>query len=458
MADNRLDFAFGWRWLLPLQDCKAITFLGFDNAEVDFWKSVLPKSGPSDKYSYSDAYIIDADRHRDHLTAFDGIREGASVICVVGRGKNLKNWRNTLMSNYPMVRRYGLLPSVNPRVVIPLNSPRHTLYALALHRPGRFLARVAIRIAGLLARIGSTALLERRTLLIASPTKMITPYGAIQSNVAAFLKQPAEDYALYLGVEGGNRKTVVLPLENAAPSVIIKIGESPQSRRSLENEAATLRSLKNTSIAKNVPDLLGTEDTEAAYALYQQFKPRKASSKRGHHKSVVDFLYRLSTINRQSRPLSEFLKELDTSRCEPGVDNNSDHIIQAWSRLKILADSGMVVWEHRSHGDFAPWNCSHTDDGIFVFDWEESAECGLALSDIFYFVISPILFLNSGADTDSTLDEIHRITNDVYQDHSLTEMEINTHLACWLLRNIHKAPFYSQLLQALMLKWPQTKD
>ena len=146
----------------------------------------------------------------------------ARLVCAVGNRTNVAPWRSALNGTFPHVRTYGLVPAGNPRVVVPLDTPHHASTALYLHRPGRRLARTGVAVARLLADSGVFTPLRRRLLLIAERDSGAVPKGTVQTNLLARVPTSPLSYALYLGAAGDNRKTVVLPLGEAEPEVILQ--------------------------------------------------------------------------------------------------------------------------------------------------------------------------------------------------------------------------------------------
>jgi hypothetical protein len=246
MADAVLDFRFGWRWLLPIAAGGRIRLHSFPMEEQAFWQEALP------------ALDWQAGDDRPDMLLVDGVRCGAQampslidiqtaqVACMVVSRAQANHWRTILCEAYSQVREYGLLPSGNPRVVVPLTSARHAVMALSLHRPGRWVARLGVMLARTLARFGYLDLLRGRVLLIATTSPGFVPHGAVLAGVPERVGHQVTDYALYLGTPDDNRKTVVLPLGDELPSVILKVAETPMSCASLHNEAAALSALSSS--------------------------------------------------------------------------------------------------------------------------------------------------------------------------------------------------------------------
>jgi len=114
--------------------------------------------------------------------------------------------------------------------------------------------------------------------------------------------------------------------------------------------------------------------------------------------------------------------------------------------------AGESVWGHRSHGDFAPWNFAWTAKGFFVFDWEESAEDGLALQDAFYYVIAPALLVQRNASVTETFNAVFCFANRVVEA-SGTKLDIQLYFALWLLARVGRAKLYDELCVLLAQRW-----
>jgi hypothetical protein len=348
------------------------------------------------------------------------------------------------------------LPSGNPRVVVPLTSARHGVMALSLHRPGRRIARLGVMLARTLARFGYLDLLRGRVLLIATKSPGFVPHGAVLAGVPERVGRQVTDYALYLGTPDDNRKTVIMPLGDELPSVILKVAETPRACASLNNEAAALSALSDSLISSFVPRLVDVVTSDAGVTLHQEYRPRLRVSARKFDQSVADFLGQLALVELVTVPLAHYLAHVSESMNEtlPGQVLRACRDLH--DRLQNLGESGQAINLHRTHGDFAPWNCAWTDEGLFVFDWEASEARGLALSDAFYYAIAPALLVQSDAKAESTLAKaLHvgemlavKMAND-----SGVQPDARLYLALWLLGRHDKAGLYGELLVLLARSW-----
>jgi hypothetical protein len=453
MTDVSLDYRFGWRWLLPVEEGSAVQLHGFSNEEEQFWREALPALECTVVDGHAEVLLLDGDHCVENADLSAAELEAARVVCVIVGRTRASRWRKRLKAGFPHCREYGLLPTVGPRVAVPLGSPEHAVKALGLHRPGRRMARLGLTLAGALAGLGHMALLRGRVLLIASKEAGSIPRGAVQADFSVPRGGQGVDYALYLGTPDGNRKTVVLPVGASAPNVILKVATSRSARASLSNEATALAALAASSLAAQVPKLVSMTDAERSLTLHQEYRPRMPAGQRRIREAVITFLGGLSGLNAGQRSLGDALTALpgDVRMGQSGEIAEACRRLHA--RLRRLAETGAMVAVHRSHGDFSPWNCAWTEQGLFVFDWEESREQDLAFGDAFYYIVAPALLVQRNADAHETLEEILRFAGAVAEAGAISPGDVRVYLALWLLRRVGQADFYDELLVLLERNW-----
>lgn len=399
----------------------------------------------------ADGLIIDLDRVR-----FDTDRRYVSPtsdnvrwVAAIGSGKSVTRLRRQLDGGFLSVREYGLLPAGNPRVLVPLGNSRHTVLALDLHRPGRWAARFAVRLAGAAAHVGLFFPLRRQVLLIATRERYEWPLGAIQADLPAHVEGNDWDYALYLGTADENRKTTVLPLGTAAPDTLVKIGSSPEARMALKNEAAALTFLQGSPLREQVPRMKGLVENEHCMALYQEYRPRIRQNSQSMEPAVVDFLARLSAVDLRSRPLRDILTDWLAVNWDGKTDADRTAFAPVLRWLGAQADQGAQIWEHRSHGDFAPWNCSWTEGGLFVFDWEESRVHSPAFGDAFYCAVSPALHVERRPDPERTMRSALELATRVANRQTSAVNAVKLHFVLWVTLKWGEHPLYEAIIECL---------
>lgn len=373
--EAELDHRLGWRWLLPVSPHRAVATAGFGLCEQQALRAALQHvvgDGASD-----DLLVVDLD-------AIDSAQEGltarfahAEAVALIGNAHRMRAFL-PLLHGFSHVRHYGMLPAGRPRVLVPLARPAWTRAALALHRPGRRLARLAIGITRALASIGMARPVFRRQLCIATRIAGQPPCGAGDAGLSA--SPAAGDFAVYLGTPDANRKTVVLPLGDHMPDRIVKIARTEVARASLQREVIALRHLADSPLADQVPRILQLHESGETLALHIEYRPR--SSRLAPAGDITSFLATLAATHSQDLPIKEWM---------------SDAALPHDPLTTALAQRGLGVRLCRVHGDFAPWNYAPTRQGLFVFDWETSREDGLALADAMHAVLAPALLIGGPA-------------------------------------------------------------
>jgi len=448
------DYEFGWRWLLPVQVGSSCRLYGFSVEEEQFWCTAPLAFSSTTRSAHADALLVYPDNVYACTGPTDDEVRSASVVCIVAKRSSARPWRSKLAAEFPRLMEYGLLPAANPRVVVPLAAPHLAVAALGLHRPGRWVARLGVGVARKLAGIGNFTLLRGRVLLIASRGPKQPAHGSVVAGWPV-RRSGVDDgeYALYLGTPDENRKTVVVPLGGTTPDVILKVAMLDKARASLRNEAAALNALAFSPLAIYIPKLVDVVEAGGILTIYQEYRPRKAVNRRQMRKSVIGFLAGLSRVERRKQRLEVLLENIPVEACS----RLHDKVAIAWrvlyARLESLSEAGTLLWVHRSHGDFASWNCSWSAQGLFVFDWEASREQDLAFGDVFYYVIAPALLIQRNPHVQETLDAALFLAQQVAESANMAGVDCRMYLALWLLGRVGEASLYGELLKLLEGNW-----
>lgn len=458
-----LDYRFGWRWLLPAFSGNRVVNHGLCEDEQQWWVQTESLTLVTSHTDSVDGYLIALDVVVPAAIANQINSATPRWLCAWGSGTSVSRLCSSL-HGFGSIREYALLPAGKPRVVVPLSSPQNAVAGLRLHRPGRWLARFGLLVARGFARFGHYGLLRGRVLLIASRENGAVPQGSVQVGMNISILSGRADYALYLGTPDDNRKTVVLPLGDAPPSVILKVAETLKPRAALQNEARALTAMGMTSLAEQVPKLIGLEETDTRLTLAQEFRQRHTVGQARMTHAAVNFLAGLSEIDRKQVALADWLKSEEGAGktiTKMGLSSAAESAASKLrARLTSLANEGKQIWLHRCHGDFAPWNCAWSGRGLFVFDWEESREQGLALGDAFYYVLSPFVHVQKNPDAGKALAAAIRFASDAANRSGLCaglapncETEVRVYLALWLLGRLALSPFYGELAVRLERSW-----
>jgi len=440
---SSFDIKFGWRWLLPINRNDSICLVGFSNEEHVFWQEKYPHLQFKTEDEVTDVLIVNAANKLLNLKNATANK----LLCVITTRSKINTWKSFLFDHYNIVNEYGLLPAHNPRIVIPLSSRKRVRIALSLHRPGRWFARFAITASLFFSSFGIYFLLRNKVIFIA--TKLSHPNSHTVDKKILFhqslLKTHDQDFALYIGTPNEKRKIVVLPLTDSCPEIIFKVALNPVACTSLENEAFSLRLLSESPIADSVPRFAGIATSSNSVTLGQEYRPRINANSNKINLAIVKFLGALSIVERREVWLADILpsttKNLDTTKNDEL--NDARTLLFEW--LKMLEGQGRKVIVHRTHGDFAPWNYSWTEKGFFVFDWEDSQDSGFALSDAFYSVIAPAMFINLKPKPSKILKDALQLGSQVMEA-AMLQGDVKMYFVLWLLSLINRNVLFDALV------------
>ncbi len=447
ILNPELDFYYGWRWLLPIAgEGEQVALFGMEEEQAEFWRRLegitVVEGLDEATFLVGECFLPPPGEAGSNLEGF----------AVTGTLKHVRKWADWAQGRFSVKRCYALVEPANPRLVVSLEKPRYTREGLGLHRPGRSMARFLVRTLGYLAGIGISRPLKRRVLLIASKSYR-APWGAIDANIPFTSKR---DCTLYLGTADENRKTVTLVHGDEWP-FLVKSGQSRYAKKALRNEADALNALAETALAPYVPRVLDFVEKENRVSLHQQYRKRIRARAARMDDAIVDFLTKLSDIERKERSLTETLADDDIAK---GMAWCRGHgiALALLDELDALAREGEIVLGHRSHGDFAPWNCAWTSEGLWVFDWEESRPWDVALADAFYYCLAPILHIRGKEASPETLR--HMVFGFRARIARLSEIEpgkMKRDWALWLLRQAGSKPhaLYGRLLKDLEVSWKE---
>ena len=446
MMNHDRSYKFSWLWLLPNLEVSEVSCLGWSIEDSDFIFNFFKKSsnGGLDKTNF---IIINIDGLDINLASFGKffLKKNETIVIVGSLGSGER--KAVFLDKSFMLREYAMLPNSKPRVLIPLSSRRATLAGLQLHRPGRWIARGAIAMIGFLAAVGMYWPLRRRTLVIASNNANFMPVGAAHAGVIDVLGSEApDDYALYLGNPQSDRKTVVLPLVDGVPVCVLKMGENPVAMDCLRNEALVLDLLAATVLHDRVPLRMGLIERSSSVSLYQSYRKRATVSKRIMDKSMIKFVGELNGLEQYFVSLEKFLSKDDL------LEKFSTNILDLLNLLRS-DNSPVSILLCRGHGDLAPWNCSWTKEGVFVFDWETSRQDMLALGDAFYYKIAPAVHIKKNPRPAQVLQEAFDFAVEVAVHGKLPVINVRVYLALWLLQVVDESDLYPQLIDVLVQTW-----
>lgn len=419
MVPAQIDYQLAWRWLVPVPGVCRVTTHGLPDGAEELFPVELRDSAATAGKSPIGSVLV-ADLRGQAVGRLD--TSGQDAVCVVLPGVAVSSLEKSLGPEWQCRLMYGLIPAGSPRLAIPLSSGRVAREGLQLHRPGRLLARLMVSALLLLARVGVLAPLKKQVLLIASRSCNDEPLGLWAGGQGEGASLWDDEYAVYFGVSGPDRKTVALRI-NKTSRELIKTGFGEAPCAALQAEHAALLAMARTTLSGNVPAVKEFVCVDASAALTQEYRRRRFIPRWRYRSAVANFLGQLAEVDSRTIGLSEWLeRQVRDGLVGPLLDLSE--------LLERKASSGVSIRMHREHGDFAPWNVSWDGRRLFVFDWERSVPEAPALFDAFYFVAAPALHVGDGFTPSMVLDRMRAFARRLCV---IDDRLIDVHLAMWLL-------------------------
>jgi hypothetical protein len=213
--------------------------------------------------------------------------------------------------------------------------------------------------------------------------------------------------------QGGRsiNKVVALPFAGSDPRplALVKVARVPQSDRTLEREAETLRVLQQVTAGVSGAPLVGSvgrvagrfavaESFLGGSPLWTSLRPATLGTLAA---TAADWSSRL-VLPGAARPRSEWWARLvddpvATFRERFGTVADSAELRATEARLSQLPDLPAAI-EQR---DFSPWNLALGPGGeLVVHDWESAELRGLPVIDLVYFLTYAAFFLERSLESD----------------------------------------------------------
>lgn len=216
--------------------------------------------------------------------------------------------------------RFLGLPAHKPRVWVDLSSTASKRAGLAMHRPGRKILQLAMKILGYFAWLPIEKVLK-------GPRKRFVDLDG----VSVISKMEGVDFiAYYMGNDSAKTKyTILLGMKNGTRR-IVKLGKTPAAAEAIKNESGVLRKIGAIAgVGNRVPRMIGGIGSDGPWTW-----------------SVQTVLPR----------------------------GKSDDIFNGVHRrfLRVLQEATRAGEEVLVHGDFTPWNMSVVDGILYVYDWEDA--------------------------------------------------------------------------------------
>jgi hypothetical protein len=296
---------------------------------------------------------------------------------------------------------YLALPRAsNPRLLVPLGSPRAAAAALARNHDATSLkARLGRAALGAGLRVGLTQRLADRVDVFADATLTAgeRPRVLLTDHLRGIFGRNDLEMAVILGVPRLNRKPVLQVL--AADGTVVgyvKAAWNDLTGGLVRNEARVLADLaaagpRGTGPVTFTPPAFvaagpwGELELIAASALPNAVRPDSAHVFEPPMAVIAEIA---GLWGRSTARLAESSYWAGVRERLAAKDGASEIVPRAveWIERRFGAvEMAFGAW----HGDFTPWNMARTDDATYVWDWERAAPAPAGL-DLLHFLFQTV--------------------------------------------------------------------
>ena len=444
-----------WKVLLPVKPESKLLAIGVDEGILC---SLRRSFGCVDTLSSEgrryDIIVLDCRSiNRSNLRVPDSCAGIETVIVCINADRQIK--KKLKASGYCYVSHYAGLPAAKPRVYIPLNTGRLRTKGLSFHSPGSLKARSNLLIAKTLSRLGFKFHLTRNTVSIFFASEKISGGNNLTDWISEKVGYGVSDLVVYAGSESERRKITALAVaENGGEDVVVKIADSAAGAEAIRQESDVLRDIGKTTLKGYVPKLISEGFYEKYYIQIQETLSSGGCQISSLTDMHLDFLSELSKVGRRTYLLKE-TSAWQKIKCQiQDIDIDDLPIEVANVANYILSDkiANMEICCHRIHGDFAPWNIRIKKNKLFVFDWEDSIENGLIVTDIFHFIVRQAMLVGPWPGTEKIAKSIQENCSEVAKRaHFPFKQNYLVALNVCLLQEYFKEPSYKleQILKYL---------
>jgi thymidylate kinase len=209
----------------------------------------------------------------------------------------------------------------------------------------------------------------------------------------------SNDYAIFTGTAGPNRKAVIAEGKDDDIQSFLKIALNDRSAENLNNEYNSLCLLRHLPIKDLVIPTVSALDKFSIRV--SNIKPASPQPLREFAPCHWQFLRRLFDVSFERKNYRQMAISYETGKRLRRLANHPrlaekgrgrelfDKLVSIEQQLHA---SNPVVGTAISHGDLTPWNVYTSDNKVFVYDWEFCRQSMPVLFDFFHFVIQGKVF------------------------------------------------------------------
>lgn len=249
-----------------------------------------------------------------------------------------------------------------------------------------------------------------------------------------------DDYAIFTGTAGENRKVIVALAAHKHVTTFAKIPLTTKAKALVDNESQQLNYIRALQLVKmTTPNCNGTSEN-LQLSNIKPISPILQSNLTHQHLEAISEYYQKTVqyVNLSStKAWSEIQSNLRILNDDVVLKNDLNHtkiqsMIHQLNQIVDWLGDQELLSVGLAHGDFTPWNMYLTKEKIQVYDWEMSRTDMPLLFDIFHYIFQNQILIKQG-DLTAIKNELRTI-----RQHKIVEELISKHSINW---SIHYA-FY----------------
>ena len=205
-----------------------------------------------------------------------------------------------------------------------------------------------------------------------------------------------EQYVVFTGTRGNNRKVVLAISNGAIVTHFIKIPISKKSQELIENETNMLKQLSKYDFTTlSIPRV--TDSRIKAYTRLTNVKPATTISAQRINDIHIRALTEIYSFSHERKAIAEcaawqtVVNNMEWMQREHTLSNGLDEfkarrVLHLLNKLYHTLNTGEAIPVSVSHGDFTPWNMYCDENRLYVYDWELSENGIPMLFDLYHFI------------------------------------------------------------------------
>ena len=242
-----------------------------------------------------------------------------------------------------------------------------------------------------------------------------------------------EQYAVFTGTRGNNRKVVIAVGDGNNITHFIKIPISKKSQHLIENETIMLKELSKYDFTTlSIPRVVDSRIN--AYTKLTNVKPATTIPAQRICDIHIRALTEMYTVHNERKAIIEcaawsaVTNNMERMHREHLFGNGLDElktrrIIHLLRKLYNSLNIGEAIPVSVSHGDFTPWNMYCDDHRLYVYDWELSSNGIPMLFDYFHFIFQSQVMVHH-----QPYQNIRQMINETIKKHNVQRLINKYHI------------------------------